>query len=108
LSPPLAVQAVAPGALQLRVRVCPVLIALCWRLEVSVTGIYEAPSVTRPPVWALSRIDWSVADPVELVASEVELQTAESEVYRAVAVEGLGAGGDAAGQIPAEFAPSTS
>jgi hypothetical protein len=86
--------------------VCPVGRPLVSALgEVSETVKDSAPSTTSLPVWALSSTDWSVVDPVELVVSAVEFQTAATEVYRAVTVEALGAGGGITGHIPAVFGP---
>ena len=73
--PPLAVQDCAPGALQVRVRVCPVNRLPLWS-NVSVMGRTPAPSITTFPVFAASSTDCSVADCVPVV-SAVEFQMAE-------------------------------
>src|SRR5258707_1065279 len=100
---------VAPGEFQARVSVSPVATVdeLVGLVAVSVTCSRPMPSCTSLPVPAASSADCSVAVPVVLVVSAVELQTAASDVNCAVMVSGVGAARGETGHTPAVFSPLT-
>src|SRR5688572_30945781 len=104
VTPPEAVHEVAAPLRQVNVIARPVSLKESLALRKTPLSISK-PSEVRAPVLSGSSSDFSVTGFVVLVGSAFDSQTADSELYSAVAVSAVGAGGEAAGQKPSEPEP---